>query len=69
MSRLEPALRRQNKGPATPERDGALPIRWAVIIIAALGGGFAIGFLVGPVEGITVGLAIAGLLHRVLPRS
>lgn len=51
-----------------PRRDGSLPIRWAVIIIASLGSALAVVNVVDLVSGITVGVALAGLLHKILPR-
>jgi len=47
----------------TPPR---LPLRWALIIMAALGAGFAVTALAGLAAGVSVGIALAGLLHTVL---
>lgn len=68
MSRLVPGPQNTQRNPDGGDHGGALPLRWALIFIAALGGGFAVGLTVGPVQGVTVGLAIAGLLHKILPR-
>jgi hypothetical protein len=69
MSRVVRNQRRQQEGLENSERDGSLPLRWALILIAAIGAGFAVGALFGPVEGITVGLAVVGVLHKILPRN
>jgi hypothetical protein len=54
---------------AKPVRSGPtrrLPLRWAVILVAATGVGTAVGFAAGIVGGVTVGVAVTGLLHKIL---
>jgi hypothetical protein len=40
-----------------------------VIIFSSFGAGLAVATTVALVPGITVGIALAGLLHKVLPRT
>ena len=61
--------RRQQQPPASPERDGALPLRWGLIIVVALGTGLAVGSIVSLVPGITVGIAVGAFLHKVLAKE
>ena len=48
--------------------DDRLPLRWGVILLGALGSGAVIGFLGGPLAGFGAGLAITGLLYKILGR-
>ncbi|MFG1758314.1 hypothetical protein [Micromonospora echinofusca] len=43
-----------------------LPLRWAVILVAACTAGFAVGSALGVVAGVTVASTVAGLLHKIL---
>lgn len=53
--------------PEKPTNGGApLPLRWAVIILAAGAVGFFINSIAGPVAAITAAATVAGLLHQVL---
>jgi hypothetical protein len=69
MSSVVRRGQRQQEGPASPQSDGSLPLRWGLIMMAAVSSGLAVGFTVDLVPGITVGLAMAGLLHKVLART
>jgi hypothetical protein len=54
--------------PGQPKNSGAqLPLRWALIILAAAVVGFSINSIADPVSAITAAAAVAGLLHQVLP--
>jgi hypothetical protein len=44
--------------------DRRLPLRWAVILSTSTGAGLLAGQAAGAVAGVTVALAVAGLLHR-----
>ncbi|GIH13238.1 hypothetical protein Raf01_14100 [Rugosimonospora africana] len=44
-----------------------LPLRWAVIILAAGVVGFSIDSIAGLVPAITAAATVVGLLHQVLP--
>ena len=48
-----------------PDRD-RLPLRWAVILLAAVAAGVTAGMTGGPVVGIGLGIAVTGLLFTVL---
>ncbi|WP_203838695.1 hypothetical protein [Winogradskya humida] len=50
------------------EPDAGLPLRWALLVVVALGGGLAVGMAAGLVPGVMVGLGAAGLLHSILPK-
>ena len=69
MTMLSGRRQRQNEDPTPSERDGSLPLRWALIIAVSVGGGLAVGCAVSLVPGVTVGIALAGLLHRVLAKA
>ena len=69
MARLVRSSCQRQRKPALHQPDGALPLRWALIIVAATACGVAVGFAVGLVPGITVGLGVAGLLHKSLASS
>jgi hypothetical protein len=43
-----------------------LPLRWTVILLAAIGLGVAIGLLSGPAFGIAGGLSAVGVLHQII---
>ncbi len=63
------SLRRRTDQPKSkPFRSSAtkLPLRWAVILMAAAGVGFSVARAAGIVAGITAAVAVAGLLHEIL---
>lgn len=43
-----------------------LPLRWAVILLAAGAVGFVGAQVAGPVAGITLAISAVGLLHQIL---
>lgn len=49
-----------------PAGKSRLPLRWAFIIAVSTAVGLGIGIIGGLVPGITIGMALAGLLHEVL---
>lgn len=49
-----------------PTGKGRLPLRWAFIIAVSTAAGLGIGIIGGLVPGITIGIALAGLLHEAL---
>lgn len=57
-----------SKGTSRSNGDERLPLRWAVIFGVAVGAGFIAGFLGGPLAGFGAGLAVCGLLFRILGR-
>jgi hypothetical protein len=67
MAKIVPRKDSPSRDSGRRENDHALPLRWAVILITALGGGLAVGGFSGLFPGVTVGLAIAGFLHQALP--
>lgn len=69
MARVMRRQQRQQEPPADPQRDGSLPLRWAFIIMASLGAALAVVAIASVVPGVTIGLGVAGLLHKVLPKS
>jgi hypothetical protein len=61
---------RRRSGEAYPAPDSetgrGLPVRWAVITVAAIQAALVVYQLAGPVPAITVGLTVAGTLHKIL---
>ncbi len=48
------------------DKDERLPLRWAVIIVVAIGAGVAAGHVGGPLAGWGTGLATVALLYKVV---
>jgi len=48
------------------QRDDRLPLRWAVILLAAAGAAALAWFLGGPLVGLGFGLTVTGLLFRII---
>lgn len=46
--------------------DDRLPLRWALIIVVALGAGLVAGRLGGPLAGWGTGLATVALLYKIV---
>ena len=46
--------------------DDRLPLRWAVILLAAVAAGIGTAFLGGPLVGIGFGVSVTGLLFKIL---
>jgi hypothetical protein len=65
-----PNKRVQNQQDNDPPRSASngrcLPLRWFVIIVIATAVGLAVGHLTGLAPGVSLGLAVAGLLHKIL---
>jgi hypothetical protein len=49
-------------------KDDRLPLRWAVILLGALGAGIAASFIGGPLAGWATGLATTAVLFKILGR-
>ncbi|MEW9551882.1 hypothetical protein [Nonomuraea sp. NPDC050783] len=61
------SFRRPPKGDGqNPGDEHRLPLRWAVILLAALGTGVLVGGLTGPAGGVVAAVAVATLFHAIL---
>jgi hypothetical protein len=47
-------------------KDDRLPLRWGVILMAAITAAVGVGYLSGPLAGWTVGMAMTALLSNIL---
>ncbi|GAA3180710.1 hypothetical protein GCM10010486_55990 [Nonomuraea roseoviolacea subsp. carminata] len=58
-----PSHKEDDDPPQHPER---LSLRWAIILLASLTAGIALGFASGPPAGVVTAATVAGLLHKIL---
>lgn len=47
-------------------KDDRLPLRWAVILVVAVGAGVAAGYVGGPLAGWGTGLATVALFYKIV---
>jgi hypothetical protein len=59
-------IARNTSAPDSGPTSSALPLRWALIFTVATAVGLTLGYTVDLIAGVTVGLGITGLLHKIL---
>lgn len=57
--------RSPSEPPPTPKTH--LPLRWAVILLATAGSAFPVAAAAGTVAAVSVAVAMAALMHKILP--